>query len=75
LLSFLIALPDLNLFRLTKPLVRFTTYSLLFTKGKDVYYWQYAQGIKDEKTDKPDEMSISARFPKGNPLPHQIPGY
>lgn len=29
LLSFLIALPDLNLFRLTKPLVRFITYPLL----------------------------------------------
>jgi uncharacterized protein YegL len=45
----------------------------LFTEGKDVDYWQYAQGIKDEKTDKLGKVSISACPPQGNPLPRQLP--
>jgi hypothetical protein len=48
---------------------------LLFTEGEDVYYWQYAHGIKDEQTDKPDKVSISACSPQGYPLPRRLPDY
>jgi hypothetical protein len=53
--------------------VHYSPLLFLFTEGKDVDYGQYAQGIKDEKTDKPGKVGIPACPPQGNSLPRRFP--
>lgn len=71
-LSRFIVLPDLNRFKLTKPLVLFTGIPtpsdgkilLFFTaESKDIYYGQYARCIDYKQHYEPGKVIISAGSP------------